>query len=813
MPPPAAPSQAAPARPRRPPPPSPQPHSQLGGTHPIHSRPAINLIPDAYLGRQYDEVRSELIGLKLGVTGAEVFNNATPGTVINIEPSGPVQPGTSHHRVSYSKGPEMVTVPSIPAGASEAAVQQAIQDAGLRWVTGAPRRADRTRRNRGTFVSSDPAPGQQGGSRIRSDVPPGQGRNRLTNSFQIGTVGMSTSPRTPSHREDRRPDNTQRVLSGRYELGELIGRGGMADVFRGLDTRLGRTVAVKLLRPDLARDPQFQARFKREAQAVAALNHPSIVAVYDTGDHAVPGDHDDSVRVPYIVMEFVSGTTIRDLIRAKEVTIDQAIDFTLGVLSALDYSHKAKIVHRDIKPANVMFGPIEQRQGHGLRHRPRHGGFGRDHDADPGRGGHGPVPVSGAGARRDRGRPQRPVFCRLPAVRDADRPAAVRRGQPRFGGLPARAGDPRAGQQPEPRSLRRPGQRPDEGPAEEPGGPLPGRRGLPARPPRGARRRRSRRRLVPARLPPSPTDTVPGPDRIPPTAAFSLTGAQFLDDAPGGRLRPAGDASDDDAVLPDEGTAVYPAADTGSLPLVLPADANTPSRQKSRRRTWIATLVVLTLLVLAGGGLWLYNMMNQQPPPVAKVLVPSVTSLTESEALQRLYNAGLKPQLNRLRHETIAKGIAIGTAPASGSSLEPNADIMLNISDGPSAITIPADLPGRTEAAARDVLRQKGLTGAPVHHDGQQPHGSGRHRHHHQTRAGPERGRRQHRRTRRLQRQGGHAPADRAAAWPQAEAALKDLGLGDNGQGSRELPGRTGQGDRPERRRGCARSNRERTSR
>ena len=149
--------------------------------------------------------------------------------------------------------------------------------------------------------------------------------------------------------------NTQRVLNGRYELGELIGRGGMADVHRGVDTRLGRTVAIKLLRPDLARDPQFQARFKREAQAVAALNHPSIVAIYDTGDHAVPGGPEDTVRVPYIVMEFVYGKTLRDLIRAKEVSIDHAIDFSLGVLSALEYSHRAGIVHRDIKPANVMF--------------------------------------------------------------------------------------------------------------------------------------------------------------------------------------------------------------------------------------------------------------------------------------------------------------------------------------------------------------------------------------------------------------------------------------------------------------------------
>ncbi|HEV7169329.1 MAG TPA: Stk1 family PASTA domain-containing Ser/Thr kinase, partial [Micrococcaceae bacterium] len=147
--------------------------------------------------------------------------------------------------------------------------------------------------------------------------------------------------------------NTTRVLNGRYELGGLLGRGGMADVYQGRDVRLGRTVAVKLLRADLARDPQFQARFRREAQAVAGLNHPSIVAVYDTGEQSTD-DSPDGARVPFIVMEYVSGRTLRDLIRAKELTIDQAIEYTLGVLSALEYSHRAGIVHRDIKPANVM---------------------------------------------------------------------------------------------------------------------------------------------------------------------------------------------------------------------------------------------------------------------------------------------------------------------------------------------------------------------------------------------------------------------------------------------------------------------------
>jgi serine/threonine-protein kinase len=122
--------------------------------------------------------------------------------------------------------------------------------------------------------------------------------------------------------------------------------------------------------------------------------------------------------------------------------------------------------------------------------------------------------------------------------------------------------------------------------------------------------------------------------------------------------------------------------------------------------------VVLTVLVLAGGGLWLYNLMNQAPPQATKVLVPTVTSLTESEALQRLYNAGFKPQLQRLQHESIPKGSAIGTVPTSGSSMDANSDIILNISEGPSAITIPTDLPGRTEAAARDLLHQTGLTGS-----------------------------------------------------------------------------------------------------
>jgi serine/threonine-protein kinase len=145
------------------------------------------------------------------------------------------------------------------------------------------------------------------------------------------------------------------TVGGRYELGELLGRGGMAEVRRAVDQRLGRAVAVKQLRTDLATDPTFQARFRREAQSAAGLNHPTIVAVYDTGEEIDPLT---GVSVPYIVMELVEGTTLRDVLKdGRKILPERALELTQGVLDALSYSHKAGIVHRDIKPANVMLTP------------------------------------------------------------------------------------------------------------------------------------------------------------------------------------------------------------------------------------------------------------------------------------------------------------------------------------------------------------------------------------------------------------------------------------------------------------------------
>lgn len=144
-----------------------------------------------------------------------------------------------------------------------------------------------------------------------------------------------------------------RVLAARYRVDELIGRGGMASVYRGYDETLGRTVAIKILDKELAADNAFRTRFRMEAQAASRMAHPSIVRVFDAGEDTVV-DGGSTRHIPYIVMELVEGRLLKSFIHEGGVSTEDAIKYTSGILDALTYSHRAGVVHRDIKPGNVM---------------------------------------------------------------------------------------------------------------------------------------------------------------------------------------------------------------------------------------------------------------------------------------------------------------------------------------------------------------------------------------------------------------------------------------------------------------------------
>ncbi|MDQ0029779.1 serine/threonine-protein kinase [Arthrobacter bambusae] len=504
---------------------------------------------------------------------------------------------------------------------------------------------------------------------------------------------------------------SQRVLNGRYELGDLLGRGGMADVYKGIDTVLGRTVAVKLLRADLARDPQFHARFKREAQAVAALNHSSIVAIYDTGEYTVSGGPGDDVRVPYIVMEYVSGRTVRDLIRAKELDIDQAIEFTLGVLAALEYSHKAGIVHRDIKPANVMvtgesndvkvmdFGIARAMADSAATMTQTQAVVGTAQYLSP---------EQALGETVDARSDLYSAACLLFEMLTS-RP-------PFTGDSPVSVAYQHVRETPEPASTFNPA-------VSE---------ALDSVLAKGLQKNRAdrfqdaaafRRALraakngvaVPASAAGAPTDVH---DVLPLTQQISegdlargLTGADFLDTTLAGRPGNGQYAGDQDMLALPSDEPESEAANDDAMPLGFVPERERTARQKSRRRAWTAVVVVLVLLVLAGGAFWVYSTVNQKPAPPPLVAVPQVAGMSEAVALQMLYGANLSPESTHVRDDKVPKGTVVSTDPGGGSEVAPKSQVMLKVSDGPVSATVPAGLSGLTEAAARDLLRQAGLVG------------------------------------------------------------------------------------------------------
>ncbi|MBO0909383.1 Stk1 family PASTA domain-containing Ser/Thr kinase [Arthrobacter sunyaminii] len=494
--------------------------------------------------------------------------------------------------------------------------------------------------------------------------------------------------------------NTERVLNDRYEIGELIGRGGMADVYLGRDIRLGRSVAIKVLRPDLARDPLFQSRFRREAQAVAGLNHPAVVSVYDTGDQESPGASPEDVRLPFIVMEYVPGRTIRELVKSGEITTEKAVDYALGVLSALEYSHRSGIVHRDIKPANVMvtsdggvkvmdFGIARAMADSAATMTQTQAVIGTAQYLSP---------EQARGETVDARSDLYSAACLLFEML-AGRP-------PFIGDSPVSVAYQHVREVPPAASSFNP-----EIPAA-----------LDAVLKRGLAKDRAdryqdahefREALLRARSG-APAADDPSPATHP-TEALTVSPAKRravdvspIEDEPRTRAMARVQSGGPLTTAPDEA-----GNHDGDMPAAL-AIGNTGDRdpdQKARRRAWITTLIIVLILLLGAGSVMAYNMLNpKETAPVTKVM-PNVQSKTQTDALNIIMDAGFGPPTIEPQYsDTVKAGLAIGTEPEGGTDVPVDRKVTLFISQGPSTVVIP-DLAGKTEPEARDTLRSLGLQG------------------------------------------------------------------------------------------------------
>ena len=496
-----------------------------------------------------------------------------------------------------------------------------------------------------------------------------------------------------------------RVLNDRYEIGELLGRGGMADVYKAQDIRLGRAVAIKLLRADVARDSHLQARFRREAQAVAGLNHPSIVAVYDTGEHITKDQVRDSATLPYIVMEYVHGKTLRDLIRSKAINTDQAVEYTMGVLSALDYSHRAGIVHRDIKPANVMvtqdeFGVLGQVKvmDFGIARTMSDAaatmtqtqtvmGTAQYLSPEQARG-------ESVDARTDlysaacllyemlAGRPpftgDSPVSVAYQHVREL--PPLPSTFNPELStaldALLMRALQKnRAHRFQDASSFRRALRAASTGVFPPPG---PGGHHAPV--------------SAPEPIPERVLSPIVSTSAVPVGLPLSTT-----DEGPSTRAMAkvlAGGSLTTDDVVSDEMTDVAPAL-------------------KRRRRAWMATLFVMLAILLGGGAALGYNLINAKPPVIQQVSMPSLTGDNKDDAMSQLRDLGMVPHSTEEFSKSLLAGIVIRTSPASGTMVNPDARVEVYVSKGPSEILIPTNLAGRTEGEVRADLAGLNLVFKP----------------------------------------------------------------------------------------------------
>lgn len=487
--------------------------------------------------------------------------------------------------------------------------------------------------------------------------------------------------------------DSPRILAERYEVGELIGRGGMADVLLGRDIRLGRSVAIKQLRADLARDPMLQSRFRREAQAVAGLNHPAIVAVYDTGEMDLPGVAAHEVKVPFIVMEYVQGRTLRDFIKARDLGIEDSVVYTLGVLAALEYSHRSGIVHRDIKPANVMvtpdgsvkvmdFGIARALADSAATMTQTQAVLGTAQYLSP---------EQARGEAVDARSDLYSAACLLYEML-AGRP-------PFIGDSPVSVAYQHVRELPEPASRFNPQVTPALDSVLE----------------HALQKDKAERFQTAAAFAEALRSALDGEPHRPDGPATEAFPAQ----APATELltQQARSVSPDTSELThtayiprDDDHAAHDAEEPEHVPTALAVgnEHDIEPERRAKRRAWTVTLVIALLLVLVGGGYYLYNVLVQNAAPDT-VAVPSVAGMDQTAATNAIWAADLQPRVEQEFSDDVEQGTVTRTDPGNGEQVEPGSQVVVYISQGSEFATIPEDLTGRTEAEVRDKLRQIGL--------------------------------------------------------------------------------------------------------
>jgi serine/threonine-protein kinase len=478
-------------------------------------------------------------------------------------------------------------------------------------------------------------------------------------------------------------NSATRLLGGRYQVGELIGRGGMAEVHAGHDTRLGRTVAIKVLRSDLARDPAFLARFRREAQSAAGLNHPAIVAVYDSGEDEDTESGGGKVALPYIVMEYVEGQTLREILNQTMVMEpDEAARVTEGVLDALSYSHRMGIVHRDIKPANVMLTPAGAVKVMDF-------GIARA-IADTAATMTQTQSVIGTAQYLSPEQAQgNPVDARSDLYSAGCLLYELLTGRTPFvGDSPVSIAYQHVGQLPQPPSVHQPGLSAD----------------LDAvvlhalvkdRDGRYQDALQFRSDLAAARSGQPISAEARG------TAAVAALGAAGLAGEPTMAM------ADPTQVVgaPDPGGRQH---NTATLPAIGREPSEVPSKRHKTTYVLLALAVVATLVLVGLAGRAVFG--GAQAAPT--LTVPSVISLTQNQAVAKLKSAGFAVAVSTVTSQ-VQQGRVIDQNPPAGERHPAKTTVTITVSGGPGQVTVP-DVTGFTLDSAQAAITTVGLTVGPV---------------------------------------------------------------------------------------------------